>query len=445
MLYRIRNLKKSAITRTASIVIAVIIIAAAAIGGYLVLTLPPASSASCIVLAGTTPTSTTSTTTTSGINYIGIGMSMPLSGSLAADGTMSLNGLKLWAQNVNATGGIYVSSLNKKLPVKLIYSDDASTTSNVATIYNQLVARSDVQFLIAPYSSGLTLAAAPIAEQHHLLLLSHGGSSDSIWAKKYNYTVGVLSPASQYMLPVIDMLAAQNPMPTKIAMFFGNDAFSLSVNQSVVPYAISKGFTIVYDASYDESASSYTTQLTQIQSSGAQVIIGGAHFVDGENIMKGIQSLGLKFKAVSLLVAPDDPRFQADLGSVANGVIVPGQWEANLNYSSFSPYFGNITSKQFNSTFSSCYNIVPNYEAAEAYATGLVLQKAIIDSGSLNSTVVRQQLSSENFYTFYGHFQIDSTGKQTGHTMVVAQWQNGVKQTVWPTSVQTASVLYPIP
>ncbi len=91
----------------------------------------------------------------------------------------------------------------------------------------------------------------------------------------------------------------------------------------------------------------------------------------------------------------------------------------------------------------STYNIAPNYEAAEAYATGLVLEKAIIDSGSLNSTVVRQQLSSENFYTFYGHFQIDSTGKQIGHTMVVAQWQNGQKQTIWPTSVATASPLYP--
>lgn len=422
-----RHDRVRAISQTALIVIVAIIIIVAAVGGYFAYTL-------------------TTSHSTSKVTYIGIGMSMPLTGSLSSDGTMSLNGLKLWATNVNASGGIYVSSLHEKLPVKLIYQDDASSTSNVASIYQQLVSNPNVQFLVAPYSSGLTLAAAPIAQEHHMLLLSHGGSSDSIWSasKGYNYTVGILSPASKYMIPVIDALAAQNPMPTKIAFFFGNDAFSLSVNQSVVPYAISKGFTVVYDQSYDESATSYTTQLSQIQSSGAQVLIGGAHFVDGENIMKGIQSLGIKFQAISLLVAPDDPHFLSDLGSLANGVMVPAQWEPNLDFSSFSPYYGNITGHQFNSTFYNTFGIVPNYEAAEGYATGLTLEKAIYDSGSLNSTVVRDQLATENFYTFYGHFQIGPSGIQTGHTMVVAQWQNGVKQTVWPTGVQTATLQYPM-
>ncbi|MDH2901568.1 MAG: amino acid ABC transporter substrate-binding protein [archaeon] len=428
MNFRKRNLR-NAISTTALVVIIVVIIVVAGAAGYLALT----------------STSSHTTNPYSNVTYIGIGMSMPLSGTFAEDGTLSLDGLKLWAQNVNASGGIFVSSLNKKLPVKLIYSDDASSATNVVTIYDQLVARSDVQFLIAPYSSPLTLAAAPIAEQHHLLLLSHGGASNSIWSKGYNYTVGVLSPASEYMLPVIDALNNLSSKPTKIAFFFGNDAFSLSVNASVVPYAISKGFTVVYDQSYDESASSYTTQLSAIGSSGAQVLIGGAHFVDGENIMRGIQSLGLHFSAISLLVAPDDPTFYSDLGTLANGVITPSQWEANLNFSSFSPYYGNITGEQFNSTFTSTFGLVPNYEAAEAYATGLVLQKAITDSGSLNSTTVRQELSTENFYTFYGHFQIGPTGIQTGHTMVVAQWQNGVKSIIWPTSVATASIEYPIP
>ena len=87
----------------------------------------------------------------------------------------------------------------------------------------------------------------------------------------------------------------------------------------------------------------------------------------------------------------------------------------------------------------------PNYEAAEAYNTGLVLQKAITDSGSLNSTTVRNQMSTENFWTFYGHFQIGATGIQTGHTMVVMQWQNGVKQTIWPMAVATAPFVYPMP
>jgi branched-chain amino acid transport system substrate-binding protein len=433
---------RNAISRAATIGIVVVLLIVAAAGAYIYTTTTGTST--------TTPT-TTPTSTYSGPTEIKIGMTMPLSGSLSADGIMSLDGLKMWAHNVNASGGIYVSSLGRKLPVHLIYSDDTSSSSVVATDYQTLV-NEGVNFLVAPYSSGLTLAAAPIAESNHILLLSHGGSSDSIWSKGYKYVVGVLSPGSQYMVPVLQMLENLNSStPIKVAFFFGNDAFSISVRQGASAFinSTSGKFDVVYNQLYDESATSYTAQLTQIQQAAPDVILGGAHFADGENIMRGIQSLGLHFNMVSLLVAPDDPHFQADLGTLANNVVAPSQWESNLDFSSFSPYYGNVTSSQFLTQFQSTYSMAPNYEAAEAYNTGLVLQKAITDSGSLNSTTVRNQLSSENFWTFYGHFQISTQasnmGIQIGHTMVVMQWQNGVKQTIWPRAVATAPLVYPMP
>ena len=416
---------RRALGRTAAAGIVIILIVVAVGGYYYYQTLP------------TAPT---------GPSTIKIGMTMPLSGSLEADGVMSLDGLKLWAHNVNASGGIYVSSLGRKLPVQLIYYDDTSATSMVSTDYQQLVAQG-VNFLVAPYSSGLTLAAAPIAEANHLLLLSHGGASDSIWTKGYKYVVGVLSPGSKYMLPVIDMLKNLNSSaPLKVAFFYGNDAFSISVVNGASAYINStSGFNIVYKQSYDESATSYTAQLSQIAALNPDVLLGGAHFVDGETIMKNIQSLGLHFKMVALLVAPDDPHFLSDLGSLAGYVVAPSQWESSLDFSSFTSYFGNITSSQFFTQFNSTYKMPPNYEAAEAYNTGLVLQRGIIDSGSLNSTVVRNQLSSENFYTFYGKFQLGPTGIQAGHTMVVMQWQSGAKKVVWPKPVATSALVYPSP
>jgi branched-chain amino acid transport system substrate-binding protein len=428
---------RKAISRTASIVVIVILLILAVAGVYVYTTTTAPQT--------TSPSSTTTPYT--GPATIKIGMTMPLSGSLAADGVMSLDGLKMWAENVNASGGIYVSSLNHKLPVQLIYYDDTSTASVVATDYQQLVSQG-VNFLIAPYSSGLTLAAAPIAETNHILLLSHGGASDSIWSKGYQYVVGVLSPGSKYMVPVLQMLENQNSStPIKVAFFFGNDAFSISVEKGASAFVNSTSgkFDVVYNQLYDESATSFTAQLTQIQAANPDVVIGGAHFADGETIMKNIQSLGLHFKMVSLLVAPDDPHFLSDLGPLANDVVAPSQWESNLDFTHFSPYYGNITSAQFFSQFNSTYRMPPNYEAAEAYNTGLVLQKAITDSGSLNSTVVRSQLGSENFWTFYGNFQIAPSGIQAGHTMVVMQWQNGIKQTIWPRPVATVPFVYPMP
>ena len=127
---------RAAVSTTATIGVIVILVVVA-LGGYYYYTT-------------TTGQSTTTTSPYTGPTEIKIGMTMPLSGSLASDGIMSLDGLKLWAHNVNASGGIYVSSLGRKLPVDLIYSDDTSSSSVVATDYQQLVSQG-VNFLIAPY------------------------------------------------------------------------------------------------------------------------------------------------------------------------------------------------------------------------------------------------------------------------------------------------------
>ncbi|MDV3293387.1 MAG: amino acid ABC transporter substrate-binding protein [Nitrososphaerales archaeon] len=441
---------RTAVSRATAVAVVVVLLVVAVGGFYYYSTTSPSAASSTTSSAATSSASTTTSITLSlytGPATIRIGMTMPLSGSLASDGVMSLDGLKMWAANVNASGGIYVKSLNHKLPVQLIYYDDTSTASVVASDYQSLAA-GGVNFLVAPYSSGLTLAAAPIAETNHILLLSHGGSSDTIWQKGYKYVVGVLSPGSTYMIQVLKMLQNLNSStPLKVAFFFGNDAFSISVRLGAAAYinSTSGQFNVVYNQLYDESATSYTAQLSQIQALNPDIILGGAHFVDGETIMKNIQSLGLHFKMVSLLVAPDDPHFLSDLGSLASNVVAPSQWEFPLDFTHFSPYYGNLTGSQFFKQFQSTFGMDPNYEAAEAYNTGLVLQKGIADSGSLNSTIVRNQLSTENFWTFYGNFQIAATGIQAGHTMVVMQWQAGAKQTIWPRPVATSPFVYPAP
>jgi branched-chain amino acid transport system substrate-binding protein len=427
----------------AAVIAIVVIVVAVGAGAYYYSTTSSSMTSESSMMSETSVMSQTSAPAT-GPTVIKIGMTQPLSGSLAADGVMSLDGMQLWASNVNATGGIYVSSLGRKLPVQLIYYDDTSKTSVVATDYQQLVTQG-VNFLVAPYSSPLTLAAAPIAEANHMILVSHGGASDSIFSKGYKYVVQVLTPGSQYMIPVLDMLRNLNSStPIKVAFFFGNDAFSISVRQGALAYMNKTGgFTLVYNQLYTESASDFTAQLTQIGAASPDVVLGGAHFVDGETIMKNIQSLGLHFKMVSLLVAPDDPHFLKDLGTLANNVVAPSQWEPNLDYTHLSPYYGTITSSQFFNQFQSKFGMAPNYEAAEGYNTGLVLQKAIEDAGTLDNDAVRSQLGTENFYTFYGAFQIGPSGIQVGHTMCVMQWQNGVKQTIWPSAVATASFVYP--
>src|SRR5579864_9050008 len=70
---------------------------------------------------------------------IKIGTLYASSGRYASISMPVFSALKLWVDQKNADGGVYVKAFDKKLPVKLVAYDDQSNTATASTLYNQLV------------------------------------------------------------------------------------------------------------------------------------------------------------------------------------------------------------------------------------------------------------------------------------------------------------------
>ena len=60
---------------------------------------------------------------------ITVGTLYASSGAFAAISMPVYNGLKLWVNDVNAHGGLYVKPYDKKLPIKLVSYDDQGSAS----------------------------------------------------------------------------------------------------------------------------------------------------------------------------------------------------------------------------------------------------------------------------------------------------------------------------
>src|SRR5947208_13168651 len=140
----------------------------------------------------------------SGRDAIKVGFTISLTGTFNVEGAKSLAGIQAAACWVNNNGGVTVNG--KTYNIILDYHDDASSQDNISPLYNTIITQDHAQFLLAPYSSILTGSAAIIAEQNNLVMLSHGGSADSIWTKGYKNVFGVLSPASTYLHDAIDFV-----------------------------------------------------------------------------------------------------------------------------------------------------------------------------------------------------------------------------------------------
>lgn len=380
---------------------------------------------------------------------IKVGFSISLTGTFNVEGTNSLNGIKAAANWINSHGGVAVGG--KLYNVSLDYYDDQSVSGNIATLYTRIIQQDGAQFLLAPYSSGLTTAAAPLADQYNRVMLSHGGSSDAIWTQTSRRNlVEVLSPASIYLKGAVDWIKA-NHATDKIAALYASDSFSSFATQAAIGYAQSLGLSVVYNQSYPATVTDLSTQLTAAKNAGAQDLIGGGHFNDGLLIMNQLKTTWTAPppKFISLLVAVTEPTFQTQLGATANNVTGPSQWETVVNYSPSQAQSAGLswygpTPAEFTQLYKTLNSgATPSYHAGEAGASLLVLANAIQQSNSLNTTEVRAKLGSMHIMDFFGQFQLDSRGMQTAHSMVLVQWQGGAKKVVLPSAVADATCQYP--
>src|SRR5256885_10055767 len=272
---------------------------------------------------------------------IKVGFTISLTGTFNVEGTNSLNGIETAANWINSHGGVSVGV--KSYNISLDYYDDQSGPSgNIGTLYPRIIQQDGAQFLLAPYSSPLTTAAAPTADQYDRVMLSHGGSSDIIWTQTSRRNlVEVLSPASIYLKGAVDWLKANHPSD-KIAALYASDSFSSFATQAAIAYAQSLGLSVVYNQSYPGTVTDLSTQLAAAKNLGADDLIGGGHFNDGLLIMNDLRTAWTMPapKFISLLVAVTEPTFQTQLTN-ANYVTGPSQWETVVTYSpSLAPSLG---------------------------------------------------------------------------------------------------------
>jgi len=386
-----------------------------------------------------------------------IGFTTSQTGSYNVSSLRQVNGFKLWMDEVNSAGGI---TLSDGTVVKFDYVtyDDESTKERVQELYTRLATEDNADLLISPYSSGLTEAAALIAEQNGKIMITTGAASDSTYKQGFTLVFQAYTPASRYLTGAVDLLANTDPNVKKLAFVYENDKFSTDVVNAAKEYAESKAYEIVLFEGYDSETKDFGPFINKILESEAEAILGGGHFQDGSTFARQIFEKEVSTNFFALLVAPPEPDF-ADLGDAALGVVGPSQWEPLAQFTPESAgaagleWFGAL-GNDFVSAYQAAYNEEPSYHSMGGYVAGQILQKAIIDADSTDPEAVKKAMDAMDILTAYGRIKFDTSeeahGLQIGHSMIYIQWQkdgagNLMKQVVWPLEGKTAEPLYPKP
>ena len=371
-----------------------------------------------------------------------IGFTVSRTGKLNNDSTAQMRGFELWRDELNDRGGIQAGG--KRYKVNFVSYDDESANARVQQLYTRIINQDKAQFLFSPYSSGLVATAAIVSEQYGRIMLTTGAAEEKTYKLGNKNLFQVYSSADLYLAGAIQALKELNP-GAQIAFVYKDDPFSKAVLQSARKQAEQAGPNTVLDEAYSPETTDFGPIINKVISAKADVLLGGGHYPDGATLARQLYDHKAGLRWVTLLVAPDSPNF-ATLGEAAIGVSVPSQWEPQV---SFKPDFG-PTAAEFTQRFQAKYGIEPGYHAAGGYTAGLILQHAIEQAGSLDQAKVAGVLNNMDVTTMFGRTKFSTNpkehGLQTGHEMVLAQWQkkngNVVKEVIWPKSAKSSDMLY---
>ncbi|HEX4834979.1 MAG TPA: amino acid ABC transporter substrate-binding protein [bacterium] len=374
-----------------------------------------------------------------GAEVLKIGAPLAATGADAREGALTKQGYDLWAETVNARGGIKVGGT--QYTVQIVYYDDQSKAQISAELTDKLVSQDHVNFLLGPYGSATTFADAGIAEKFKIPMVEANGAARRIFQQGYKFVFGALSPADEYAAAMLKAAVTLTPRPETVAVLSSDDLFSLEVANGARDWAEHNGLKVVFFQKYPVGVSDLSAPLTTIKSLGPDILLGSGHLQESLLVMKQAQTLNVNAKFFGFTVGPTTPDFVKALGPAAEYVFASSQWTPDVKYT--GPVFG--SAMDYARMFEQKYGFVPDYHAAESSAAGLALQLAIEKAGSIDPQTVRDALASLDVVTFYGRIKFNADGLNVYKPMVTVQIQHGKVMTVWPADVAPVSAIYPTP
>jgi len=367
------------------------------------------------------------------------------------------SGFKIWVEQVNAAGGVYVKAFDKKIPVKLVAYDDQSNTATASTLYNQLITQDKVDVLVADSGSVLTSVAVPLARDHKMLLVDQTGTGANFFTPDNPYIVLIADPVSSiWPKPLADFLTHDGPGLgiKRVAMLYATNDFTGTQANAVRKFIkeANSGVELVYDEGIPTETSNYTVAINKIQAAKPDAVIHLGYDQNDIAFLRNLQDNGVKFKMLfAIYPGLETELLLKNVGAKGIEYVYTYVPSSELEY---KPDFGmNLT--QFRGEWNKRYSdgkIEYGFNSVAGYTTGLAIEKALSVTKSLDQLDLRQAFTeiSGKFHTLDGLFQIDATGAQIGALtplgQLVPNGKDGVKfVSVYPHETATGKPVYPAP
>ena len=312
---------------------------------------------------------------------IPIGVYAALTGSEAAFGQATVQGVKLAAEEINAAGGV----LGRK--IKLVIEDDQGKPEEAASVVTKLITRDDVVAVIGENSSAQSLAAAPVCQASKVPMISPSSTNPKVTqVGDYIFRVCFTDPWQGKALAsyVKNELKAN----TAAVLKDNKNDYSVGLAEFFTKEYVALGGKVVADASYIGGDTEFRPQLTAIKRRNPQVVFIPGFYTDVGQIAIQARDLGL----TQPLVGGD--------GWDSPTVIEIGGKAVNGGYFSDHYFVGDPRPvvQRFVAEINKRYGKNPEANASLGYDAVKILAASIEKVGALDKQKIRDQIAATKDY-----------------------------------------------
>ena len=347
-----------------------------------------------------------------------IGFGMSLTGPLAGNGKAALIAMQIWAEDVNAKGGI----LGRK--VELVYYDDQTNPSTVPSIYNKLLDIDKVDLVVSGYGTNVIAPAMPIMMQRNMVFMSLFGLNVN---SKFNYDryfqimPAGPEPAVGWSQGFFDIAMGLNPKPQTVALVGADAEYPALALEGARAHVKKLGLKVVYDKSYPPNTVDFSPIVRAIQATNPDIVFLASYPPDSAGMVRAVNEVGLKTRMFGGgLVGPQFASLRTQLGPLLNGIV---------NYESYTPevaakypFLEQFLAKYQGRAVKEGVDPLGFYLPPYAYAMMQVLEQAIKATGSLDQAQLAEYMHKYEFDTYVGKVRFAKNGEWSAPRMLTVQY-----------------------
>jgi len=336
----------------------------------------------------------------------------------------------LWAEQVNAAGGLNVQGKRRK--VELIGYDDRSETETVVRTFEKLMGSDKVDLILPPWGTGANFAVLPLIQKYGYPMLAPTATGRKLLDLKNPYFFAMLQQPDRMMGALADFLAASGVKTA--AVVYVDELFGLENLGALETALKAKKIEILDKKSYPLGVKDLSPVLRDFKARNPDAFLGITYPPDTFLVTGQSREIGFSPRVFYAAVGSAFPVYKQRMGEAIEGVTGLGTWNPRTSAAAKAYFDAHVARFQ---------KEPDRWASAHAWAGLQILQQSVEKVG-LDRKALREHIASNEFDTIIGKIRFKD-GENIATPGIVSQWQKGEFEVVWPRDRATAPALVPKP